>query len=275
MLGLALALALPLTGCARPPAGAAGLPGAHPASVRAASARPPDPAATLPPYRRWGLAAPLTPAPAPSAAPAAPPAARDRAGRPLAPVVDRVPTRDPVVFLTFDDGAERDPRFVDLVRELRLPVSLFLTADVTGPGYAHFARLRSVGADLQNHTLHHTALRGLPYAGQRAEICGQQDKLAARFGLRPRYLRPPYGTYDTTTRRAAADCRIAALVLARAVMGPTGLTFTDGPHRLRPGDVVAVDPDLATGPGLRERTVRLLRAVQEAGLTVGRLADRL
>ena len=64
-----------------------------------------------------------------------------------------------------------------MVRELRLPVSMFLTDSVAGPGYGHFARLQSVGASIQNHTLGRATLRGLPYAGQRAQICGQQDKL--------------------------------------------------------------------------------------------------
>ncbi|MFI5962874.1 polysaccharide deacetylase family protein [Streptomyces asoensis] len=229
--------------------------------------RPHGPAAEQA-YRRWGLTAPLAPAPA---APA-----RSLAGSPGAavpPVVDHVPTADRVVFLTYDDGAERDPRFVDMVRELRLPVSLFLTDSVVGPGYAHFARLRSVGAGIQNHTLDHPVLRGLPYAGQRAEICGQQDKLRARFGLRPRLLRPPHGAYDATTRRAAADCGIAAVVLWRAAMGPAGLTYTHGPRHLRPGDVVAVAPDESTGPGLRDRTTRLLRQIQRQHLTVARLEN--
>ncbi|MFG2572839.1 polysaccharide deacetylase family protein [Streptomyces sp. NPDC048481] len=222
------------------------------------------------PYRSWGLTAP------PAAAPAHP--ARALPGSPgtaLPPVLDHVPTPDRVVFLTYDDGAERDPRFVDMVRELRLPVSMFLTDSVVGPGYAHFARLQSVGASIQNHTLDHPALRGLPYSGQRAEICGQQDKLRARFGLRPRLLRPPYGAYDATTRRAAADCGIAALVLWRAAMGPTGLSYSHGPHRLGPGDVIAVAPDESPGPSLRDRTTRLLRQVQEQDLTVARLEDYL
>ncbi|MFH8802413.1 polysaccharide deacetylase family protein [Streptomyces sp. NPDC017936] len=212
-------------------------------------------------------------------APASARTARPLSGSParaaLPPVVDHVPTRDRVVFLTYDDGAERDPRFVDMVRELRLPVSMFLTDSVAGPGYGHFARLRSVGATLQNHTLDHAALRGLPYAGQRAEICGQQDKLSARFGVRPRLFRPPYGGYDSTTRRAAADCGITAIVLWRASMGPAELTYAHGAHRLRPGDVIAVDPDESPGPTLRERTARLLRQVREQGLTVGRLEDYL
>ncbi|GAB7103845.1 hypothetical protein JCM4814A_21590 [Streptomyces phaeofaciens JCM 4814] len=230
-------------------------------------------------YRRWGLTAPLAPAPARPDRPARPlsgsPASGNSGAAGLPPVVDRVATRDPVVFLTYDDGAERDPRFVDMVRELRLPVSMFLTDSVVGPGYGHFARLQSVGASLQNHTLDHAALRGLPYAGQRAEICGQQEKLHARFGLRPRFFRPPYGTYDTTTLRAAADCGITALVLWRASMGPADLAYTHGTHRLRPGDIIAVDPDEMLGPTLRERTTRLLRRVQDQGLRVGRLEDYL
>ncbi|MFF0158805.1 polysaccharide deacetylase family protein [Streptomyces sp. NPDC005263] len=224
-----------------------------------------------PAYRRWGLADPLPPAPRPPARPAAPHAA----GPGLAPVVDRVRTRDPVVFLTYDDGAERDPRFIDLVRELRLPVSMFLTDSVVGPGYGHFARLQAVGAGIQNHTLDHAALRGLPYAGQRAEICGQQDKLRSRFGIRPHLFRPPYGTYDTTTLRAATDCAVTAVVLWRASMEGERLTFARGESRLRPGDIVSVASGESAARSPRERTVRLLREIQGAGLTVGRLEDYL
>ena len=207
-------------------------------------------------YRRWGLSTPLAPAPeAPARATAR------TADTELPPVVDQVRTRDKVVFLTYDDGAERDPRFADMVRELRLPVSVFLTDRVAGPGYGRFARLRAVGASVQNHTLDHAVLRGLPYAGQRAEICGQQDKLARRFGVRPRLLRPPYGRYDETTLRAAADCGVTALVLGR----------TADAHRLRPGDILSGPGE----PGLTDATLRLLRRIQREGFTVARLENYL
>jgi peptidoglycan/xylan/chitin deacetylase (PgdA/CDA1 family) len=213
--------------------------------------RPQEPA-----YRRWGLAAPLAAAPEPPARTAA-----RTAGPGLPTVVDHVRTRDKVVFLTYDDGAERDPRFVDLVRELRLPVSVFLTDSVVGPGYGHFARLRAVGATIQNHTLDHASLRGLPYAGQRAEICGQQDKLRQRFGVRPRLLRPPYGRYDSTTLRAAADCGVTAVVLGRAADA----------RRLGPGDILRGFGE----PDLTDATVRLLRRIQAEGLTPARLENYL
>lgn len=197
-------------------------------------------------------------------------------GAAVAPVVRHVPTEDKVVFLTFDDGAEQDPGFIGLVRELRLPVQMFLTDSVVGPGYAQFARLRSVGASIQNQTLDHTALRALPYGGQRAEICGQQDKLRARFGVRPRLFRPPHGTYDTTTLRAAADCGISAVVLWRAVMGSDGvLTYTRGPRRLSPGDIVSIPSDDPTGLTLVDRTRLLLGEIERRGLTVGELENYL
>ncbi len=265
-LALVLVPAMAVAGCARPaepverPAGATvQRPGGATVERPAGTTAPRPGGATTRRARPDG--------PAPAARPLAGPAS-------LPPVVHRVPTRDKVVFLTYDDTAERDARFLDLVRELRLPVTLFLTDRVTGPGYARFARLRSAGARLQNHTLDHTALRGLPYAGQRAEICGQQHKLRSRFGVRPRLLRPPYGAHDTAIRRAAADCGISAVVLWRASAGPAGrLTFTRGPRRLLPGDVIAVAPDEPATPDLRARTTRLLRTVREEGLRVARLED--
>ncbi|PKW09524.1 Peptidoglycan/xylan/chitin deacetylase, PgdA/CDA1 family [Streptomyces sp. 1222.5] len=262
-----LAAALLLTGCAQSVD-----PIERLGKKAAQGVRPSGPAPDRS-YRHWGLTEPLRRPPRPAARPLGldPDGARGTLPR----VLDRVPTGDPVVFLTYDDGAEQDPRFVDMVRELRLPVSMFLTDSIAGPGYDHFARLRRLGAGIQNHTLDHRALAGQPYAGQRAEICGQQDRLSARLGVRARLFRPPYGTYDRTTLRAAADCGISAVVLWRAALTPADLVYTSGDHRLRPGDIILVGPDESTGPTLRERTTRVLRRVQQRGLTVGRLEDYL
>ncbi|MFC7307462.1 polysaccharide deacetylase family protein [Streptomyces monticola] len=223
-------------------------------------------------YRRWGLSKPFAPAPKP---PARKPLAA--AGPGLPAVIDRVPTKDKVVFLTFDDGAERDPRFVRMVKELKLPVSMFLTDSVVGPGYAHFGELRAVGATVQNHTLDHPYLPGLSYEGQRWEICGQQDKLKERFGIKPRLFRPPYGDYNDDTLRAAADCGLSALVLWRASMQINDLRYAEG-GKLRPGDIVLAHfrgPDELKGASLTEMTARMLRRIQAQGYTVARLEDYL
>ncbi|MFC3578306.1 polysaccharide deacetylase family protein [Streptomyces yaanensis] len=221
-------------------------------------------------YRRWGLAAPLAPAPRPARPPDW---GSDPAEGGLPPVLDRVPTRDKVVFLTYDEGAERDPRFVDMVRELRLPVSVFLTDSAVGSGYAHVARLRAAGAGIQNRTLDHTVLRGRPYDEQHAEICGQRDLLRSRLGLHPRLLRPPYGVYDRTTLRAAADCGVTAVILWHPTVMDSD-AYGRGPA-LRPGDIVLPHEGGRSAASLTTETTRLLRRLQAKGFTVGRLEDYL
>ncbi|MGW0313286.1 polysaccharide deacetylase family protein [Streptomyces flavidovirens] len=228
---------------------------------------PPAPRAGA--YARWGLRAPLRAAPAPPVR---------KPERPF--VVHRVPTRDKVVFLTFDDGAERDPEFVRMVDELKLPISMFLTDSVASPGYDHFDRLRRAGGGLstvQNHTVDHAYLPGLPYAGQRARICGQQDRLEARFGTRPRLFRPPYGAYNNQTLRAAGDCGAEAVVLWGASMQINDLRYAHG-DRLRPGDIVLAHfrgPGELKGATITEMTSRMLRRIQEQGFAVARLEDYL
>ncbi|MGW5476148.1 polysaccharide deacetylase family protein [Streptomyces sp. NPDC004008] len=218
-------------------------------------------------YRRWGLPAPLAPAPRP----VRPTGGADER---LPPVLDRVPTHDKVVFLTYDEGVANDPRFIDMIRELRLPVSVFLTDSSMRPGYARVSRLRAAGAVIQNQALHDVVLRGRPYDEQRAEICGQRDRLKARLGVPTRLLRPPQGRYDRTTLEAAADCGIKALILWRPVSGlgagrrGRGVT----PHS---GDVLLAHEAGRPLASLTVETARLLRRIQARGFTVGRLEDYL
>ncbi|MGW3495181.1 polysaccharide deacetylase family protein [Streptomyces sp. NPDC001020] len=227
-------------------------------------------------YRRWGLAAPLAPAPRPVRSPER---GEDLAGAGLPPVLDRVPTRDKVVFLTYGADAEKDPGFIDMVRELRLPVSVFLADSAVGPGYASAARLRAAGAGIENLTLNHAELRGLSYGEQRTEICGQQERLRARLGLHSRLLRPPYGSYDRTTFQAAADCGITALILWRRMPGRDPEPY-EGGAPLHPGDILRPhvrphEEESRPPASLTTETARLLRRIQASGFSVGRLEDYL
>ncbi|MFJ6543106.1 hypothetical protein ACIQMP_20985 [Streptomyces sp. NPDC091385] len=201
-------------------------------------------------YRHWGLPAPLATAPHH--------AATTRTATRLPAVVDRVPTTDKVVFLTYDDGVGQDPRLATLIRELHLPVTVFATARQPA--------LRRAGATVEHRAPRRGTLPGLPYTRQRTALCTHPTA---------HLLRPRHGTYDHTTLRAAAHCGITALVLWRATVTPTGVAYTRGPHTLLPGDIVRVGPARGPATALGERTARLLRKVQERGLTVGRLEDYL
>ncbi|WP_159668617.1 polysaccharide deacetylase family protein [Streptomyces mexicanus] len=193
--------------------------------------------------RRWSLKqVPLTPP--------APPARKLRAhARPgfqvehqeswdLPPVFTTVPTRDKVVFLTIDDGAEKDPAFLRMMNDLKIPYTAFLTDYLIKDDYAYFRTMQSSGVTLNNHTLHHRYLPGLSYEQQRREICGMQDIMEKQFGTRPTMFRPPYGNYNQDTLRAAKSCGIRYAPIWNEEVYVDHWEFRETNQRLRPGDIV-------------------------------------
>ncbi len=281
------ALALSLTGCgdsvdpierlgrkttqepqeSKDPKGAAGATPSAPAS-------PSGPADEA--YRKWGLTAPVQYAPKPAQKPQIPKAAPGKV-----PVVDRipVPAGEKVVFLTFDDGAEKDPEFLKMAADLKLPISMFLTDSVASSDYGHFEKLRDNGSasTINNHTLTHPNLRTLSFEAQKKEICGQQDTLEKRFGKRPPYFRPPFGNYNDDTLRAASECGVQAVLLWRVSMQINNFQYAQG-SALQPGDIVLAHfrgPAELKGATETQMTTRMLQRIQEQGYRIARLEDYL
>ncbi|MFE4589465.1 polysaccharide deacetylase family protein [Streptomyces laurentii] len=223
-------------------------------------------------YAKWGL----KPLAAPPAPPAKKPVARP-AGGPV-PVVSDIPTTEKIVFITIDDGAEKDPEFVAMMRDLKVPVTMFLTDSAIRADRGYFTPLVAQGHGLANHTLTHPNLRTLGQEAQRAEICGQQDKLAAEYGERPRLFRPPYGNWNEATRAAAAGCGVDALVLWRESMQIKDMQYQRPDRKLHPGDIILAHfrgPSELKGRTMTQMTANLLRHIQEQGFTVARLEDYL
>lgn len=221
-------------------------------------------------YRKWGLK-PFAPAPA---APQVKPVKRAPGGP--VPVISEVPTKEKVVFVTFDDGAEKDPKFVEMMRELKVPFSMFLTDANIRSDYGYFKPLAKLGNGVQNHTVSHPNLRTLGAAAQKQEICGQQEKLKKEYGSAPRLLRPPYGNWNEDTRAAAGQCGIEAIVLWRESMQITNMQYQLPGKKLRPGDIVLAHfrgPGELKGTSMTEMTANMLRHIQEQGFTVARLED--
>ncbi|WP_257232646.1 polysaccharide deacetylase family protein [Streptomyces sp. Rer75] len=259
------------------PPGEASAPSSDPAGDDAKPPPPsPRPAPGVAPgaYHRWGLDRPLDPPPRPPAV--KPPLVPDGDQPPgLPPVIRQVATTDRVVFLTIDDGLEKDPRFIDQVRDLGLPFTEFLTDQAVDGRYDYFGELHRLGGGVGNHTLTHPSLAGQDYGTQVREICGQQENLRNRLGVQPRLFRPPYGEYDETTLRAAADCGLGPVVLWRAEMETQGLVYRSG-GRLQPGDIVLAHfrgPEQLDGHTMTDMITALLREIQAQGFTVARLED--
>lgn len=230
--------------------------------------------------KKWGLK--LTPLEAP-----APPGTKPRIttrkgfetdGEGLPPVFTTVPTKEKVVFLTIDDGAEKDPALLRMMSELDIPYSAFLSDYVIGDDYGYFAKMqksRPEGVSLHNHTLHHKYLPGLSYAQQKREICGMQDVIEKKYGKRPELFRPPYGNYNEDTLRAAKSCGIKAVPLWASEAFPDHMEWREWDRDLHPGDIVLThfrgeEDWKGSMPDMIRRAMNVITA---KGYAVARLED--
>ncbi|MFE9626374.1 polysaccharide deacetylase family protein [Streptomyces sp. NPDC006527] len=287
-----LALTAIASGCAQ---GGGGTAGSRPAPGQQPGQAPPeraldkyadelraDHATRVAAAKRWGLKKVPLVAPAP---PEKKPRITTRDGFEvdgheelgLPPVFTTVPTKDKVVFLTIDDGAEKDPAFLRMMTELRVPYTAFLSDYLVKENYDYFEKMQDAGVGLNNHTLHHPYLPGLSYKRQKHEICGMQDVIEERYGKRPTLFRPPFGTYNRDTLRAAKACGVKYAPLWNEEVFVDRWEYREWDRDLHPGDIVLSHfrgredwkgsmPDMIR---------RFLNKVTEKGYAVARLEDYL
>jgi peptidoglycan/xylan/chitin deacetylase (PgdA/CDA1 family) len=232
--------------------------------------------------KRWGLAqVPLTAPPPPAHKPVI--KARkgfevdDQEELGLPPVFTTVPTRQKVVFLTIDDGSEKDPAFLRMMSELKVPYTVFLTDKEIKDDYGYFRKMRDRGIVLNNHTLTHPYLPALSYREQKHEICGMQDVMEKQYGKRPRLFRPPFGNYNQDTLRAAKACGIRYAPIWDEEVFVDHWEYREDDQDLHPGDIVLThfrgrgDWDGTMADDMR----RFLNRVTAEGYAVARLEDYL
>jgi len=206
--------------------------------------------------------APTTTAP-PPVAPA--PAPTDG----LVPVTGRITTTDPVIFVTMDDGTDRDPAIVDYLEATSMPVSMFLNAQYLNANPAYFASITALGNVAHSHTLNHAKLPNLTAAEQRTEICGMKDLIAEKLGSVGSLMRPPYGAYNAITREQAATCGITAVVMWAGEL-QNGALKLQGPA-MRAGDIYLMHfrPDTVAN------LIEIRRLADANGFRIARLESYL
>jgi len=230
--------------------------------------------------RRWGLAKPPLSAPEP---PHTKPELTTRHGfevknqKQFPPVFTTVPTKDKVVFLTIDDGAEKDPALLRMMSELGIPYTAFLSDYLIKDDYGYFKEMQDRGASLNNHTLHHLDLPALSYARQKHEICGMQEVIRKRYGTRPALFRPPFGNYDQDTLRAAKSYGVRYAPLWDEEVFVDHWEYREEDRDLHPGDIVLTHfRGREDWKGtMTDMIRRFLRTVTGKGYAVARLEDYL
>ena len=188
-------------------------------------------------------------------------------------VFSRVPLTDKVVFVTIDDGIEKDPKFIQMVKDFQVPITISLADVLIRDDYAYFEKLYETGyVSIQNHTVDHPLdMPALSAAQQLYEIAAQQEKLSKEYGVTPYIFRPPGGNYNETTIASASQAGLQGLMLWKEAMQITDMQYQTSVHRLSPGDIILCHfrgPAQLDGETMVHMMIHLFRRIQAQGFTV-------
>jgi peptidoglycan/xylan/chitin deacetylase (PgdA/CDA1 family) len=214
----------------------------------------------------------------PFAAPPAPPAVKPITLSAADPtVISRIPTTEKIVFVTIDDGLEKEPAFIQMAKDFQVPYTLFLTDAIIKDNYGYFTQLLDTGlVTIQNHTLTHPDMPTLSAAQQLEQVGGQQHKLETEYGVKPYLFRPPYGNYNSGTISAVKQTSgLKGIALWKESMQISDMQY-QGAHVLNPGDVILSHfrgPAQLKGETMIGMMVHLFKRIQAQGFTIARLTD--
>jgi peptidoglycan/xylan/chitin deacetylase (PgdA/CDA1 family) len=219
--------------------------------------------------RRYGIK-PFAPAPPPPAVKPITLSASDPT------VFSSVPMTDKVVFITIDDGAEKEPGFIQLVKDFQVPITVELANLFIRDDYAYFEKLYQTGlVSIQNHTVDHPLnMPALSPAQQLDQIAGQQEILRKQYGVTPYVFRPPGGNYDEATVTATAQAGLKGVMLWKESMQISDMQYQTSVHALHPGDIILAHfrgPAQLDGESMVRMVTRMFRHIQDQGFTIGNL----
>ncbi|HIU16851.1 MAG TPA: polysaccharide deacetylase family protein [Candidatus Avidesulfovibrio excrementigallinarum] len=110
--------------------------------------------------------------------------------------------------LTFDDGPTRyTPQLLQLLRERGIKATFFLLGSKVRSRPDLVRRIVAEGHEVANHSYSHPKLSRLSEEKQREEIAAVQA-LFHKLGVEGRFLRPPYGSFNSATLRVAEDLNL-------------------------------------------------------------------
>lgn len=188
-----------------------------------------------------------------------------------ATLVSNIVTKQPVVFLSIDDGSFKDDSVVKMMKDNNIKASLYLAKSFIADNPDFFKQITANGSLVENHSMnHYLDLSKRSYVAQRAEICGQSDYLLSVYGRRPVFYRPPGGSYNSDTLKAAHDCGMKAVVTWIAKANGGSMQYQIG-DKLRPGDIVLMH----FRPEFKQDMQAFIDAKDAAGLKVELLEDWL
>lgn len=187
-------------------------------------------------------------------------------------VIDHVRTKEPIFFITVDDGSHLTRSTLQRIRNMRIPITTFALPEQLNRHRRRFVNLlRQTEMTFENHSQTHRAVSTMSFAAQRAEICAGTREVRRVIRRTPTFFRPPGGGWNDDTVRAARACKVSRIVLWNVVADYGSIVRADGGSGLRRGDIVLLHY-LDSLPSSLEI---VLRAASKAGLRPVLLRDHL
>jgi len=152
-------------------------------------------------------------------------------------IVDRVNTKDPVVFITIDDGSVITDDLVQLLLSRKIPVTNFVLSEALKTHWKAFHLIRRPGTTFENHSETHRLLGSLSLEEQTKEICRANEHVRGNYKKLPIFFRPPGGSHNSNTVIAAKKCGIQRIVLWN-VEADRGKIVRSGGNSIQRGDII-------------------------------------
>ena len=167
------------------------------------------------------------------------------------------------VFLTFDDGPDRDwtPRVLDLLAQAGVRATFFLLGEQALRQPALVRRIAAEGHAIGNHTFSHRHPWALTWHQAVAQVQGGCNAIEAVLGQRPQFYRAPHGRHRRCMTDAAVACGETSVGwdLSAVDWGPLGTAprIAARLRRVRAGDIVLMHD----GRNRHNRPEELLRVL--------------
>jgi peptidoglycan/xylan/chitin deacetylase (PgdA/CDA1 family) len=147
------------------------------------------------------------------------------------------------VALTFDDGP--GPQTMDVLEELEREhaVATFFVIGGNAKDDPDTVRaLYKAGMQIGNHTWTHPQLARLTASKQESELKRTQDEIASIIGVRPRFYRPPYWSWNMLSARTGAELGMIGVLFSVDTQDwekPGTTTIIKNALKAQDGDVIA------------------------------------
>ena len=113
----------------------------------------------------------------------------------------------PYIALTFDDGPSKatTPRLLDMLAKRGIKVTFFVLGENVQENPEILKREIAEGHEIGNHSWNHPNLAKMSEEAVRSQLQRTQDLVFQLTGLKPKTMRPPYGSFTEHQRKWANE----------------------------------------------------------------------